>query len=147
MADAYWPKLLSLTLGSFGYNDDFELNSPSNDAAFGAFLSKHSELKYLRLSWNFKRWMSPETIPLALEPTALPNLTTFVGVHQQLAVLPTTRCTPPTGSFFDRNPGSHLQTVVRWEIGWCRRNLGLHIDIPEFKDHSTFFRGLMEACP
>ncbi|KAJ3976950.1 hypothetical protein EV361DRAFT_881422 [Lentinula raphanica] len=154
-ADAYWPKLHSLTLGSFGYNDDFELNSPSDDAAFGAFLSKHSELKYLRLSWNFKRWMSPETIPLALEPTALPNLTTFVGVHQQLAVLPQPAlssieildltCEPLFAGRLDGVGG--VCSTLKKLTALTSLDLWLHIDIPEFKDHSIFFSGLMESCP
>lgn len=152
-AEANWPKLHSLTLGSFGYNDDFELNSPSDDAAFGAFLSKHTELKYLRLSWNFKRWMSPETIPLSLEPTALPQLSTFVGVHQQLAVLPQPAlssieildltCEPLFAGRLD-GVGGVCSTLARLS---ALTSLDLWLHIPEFKDHSTFFKGLMEACP
>ncbi|KAJ4491431.1 hypothetical protein C8J55DRAFT_449980 [Lentinula edodes] len=152
-AEANWPKLHSLTLGSFGYNDDFELNSPSDDAAFGAFLSKHTELKYLRLSWNFKRWMSPETIPLSLEPTALPHLSTFVGVHQQLAVLPQPAlssieildltCEPLFAGRLD-GVGGVCSTLAKLS---ALTSLDLWLHIPEFKDHSTFFKGLMEACP
>ncbi|GAV99900.1 dna polymerase gamma [Lentinula edodes] len=152
-AEANWPKLHSLTLGSFGYNDDFELNSPSDDAAFGAFLSKHTELKYLRLSWNFKRWMSPETIPLSLEPTALPQLSTFVGVHQQLAVLPQPAlssieildltCEPLFAGRLD-GVGGVCSTLAKLS---ALTSLDLWLHIPEFKDHSTFFKGLMEACP
>ncbi|KAJ3996911.1 hypothetical protein F5050DRAFT_1807294 [Lentinula boryana] len=152
-ADVLWPKLHSLTLGSFGYNDDFELNSPSDDAAFGAFLSKHTALKYLRLSWNFKRWMSPETIPLFLEPSALPHLTTFVGVHQQLAVLPQLAlssieildltCEPLFAGRLDGLGGvcSTLKNLT------ALTSLDLWVHIPELKDHSPFFQGLMEACP
>ncbi|KAF9077745.1 hypothetical protein BDP27DRAFT_1311609 [Rhodocollybia butyracea] len=152
-SDAYWPKLNSLTLGSFGYTDDFELNSPSDDAAFGAFLSKHNELKYLRLSWNFKRWMSPETIPLIIEPTALPHLTTFVGVHQQLALLPTPAlssieildltCEP----LFAVRLGGDGGVCATLRMLTALTSLDLWLHIPEFKDHRAFFKNLMEACP
>ncbi|KAJ4482092.1 hypothetical protein J3R30DRAFT_3456392 [Lentinula aciculospora] len=152
-AEAHWPKLHSLTLGSFGYNDDFELNSPSDDAAFGAFLSKHTELKYLRLSWNFKRWMSPEIIPLVLNPTALPHLTTFVGVHQQLAVLP--QCALSSIEILDLTCEPLFAGRLDGVGGVCSTlnkltaltSLDLWLHIPEFRDHSTFFKGLMEACP
>ncbi|KIK52077.1 hypothetical protein GYMLUDRAFT_180601 [Collybiopsis luxurians FD-317 M1] len=152
-ADAYWPKLNSLTLGSFGYNDDFELNSPANDDAFGAFLSKHTELRYLRLSWNFKRWMSPDIIPLPLQPTALSRLCTFVGVHQQLSALPQ----PALSSIevLDLTCEPLFVGRLEGEKGVCATlkmltsltSLDLWIHIPEFNDHNTFFKALVEACP
>jgi hypothetical protein len=152
-ASVYWPKLNSLTLGSFGYDDDFELNSPSDDVAFGAFLSKHTELRYLRLSWNFKRWMSPEIIPLQLEPTALPHLNTFVGVHQQLTSLPQPAlcsievldltCEPLFATRLE-GPGGVCATLKKLT---SLTSLDLWLHVPEFKDHSAFFKELMGACP
>lgn len=152
-ASAYWPKLNSLTLGSFGYNDNFELNHPSDDIAFGDFLSKHTELKYLRLSWNFKRWMSPEIIPLALEPTALPNLTTFVGVHQQLAVLPQPALNRI--EILDLTCEPLFATRLEGVGGVCATlkmltsltSLDLWLHIPDFNDYSTFFKELTSSCP
>lgn len=101
LTSASWPKLHSLTLGSFGYQEDFTL-TPSNSYALGQFLSSHSSLTYLRLAWNFKRWLSPDTVPLWLsssmnsvddlnigsKSSALPELSTFIGIYQQLAELP-----------------------------------------------------------
>lgn len=99
---ATWPKLHSLTLGSFGYQDDFTL-TPPNSYALGKFLTSHTSLKYIRLAWNFKRWLSPEVVPLYLSrvstesdislqaeshPKVLPNLSTFIGIYQQLAEIP-----------------------------------------------------------
>ncbi|KAJ7580253.1 hypothetical protein C8J56DRAFT_1169471 [Mycena floridula] len=103
LTSASWPKLNSVTLGSFGYQDDFSLNPHAY--ALGTFLSKHNSLEYLRLAWNFKRWLSPDAVPLHLheshllddsESTAssehvvglLPKLTSFIGIYQQLAELP-----------------------------------------------------------
>ena len=107
-----WPKLHTLTLGSFGYQNDFTLGPPGlieadddndngprndgdndNDTSLGQFLDLHPELKYVRFLWNFKRWMSPTTIPLPLSSspsaaTSLPNLDTFIGIHQQLSHIP-----------------------------------------------------------
>lgn len=84
-----FPKLETLTLGSFGYQMDFTLLSDLYAMQLGQFLSSHTELSYLRLSWNFKRWLSPDTVPLGLtEPDSLGNLKTFVGIYQQLAELP-----------------------------------------------------------
>ncbi|KAF8984370.1 hypothetical protein BDQ17DRAFT_1437076 [Cyathus striatus] len=78
-----FPKLHTLTLGSFGYQSDFTLGP----AELGSFLEKHSGLEYIRFLWNFKRWMSPDSIPMGLSSAALPRLTTFIGVYQQLAEL------------------------------------------------------------
>ncbi|KAL0958693.1 hypothetical protein HGRIS_014025 [Hohenbuehelia grisea] len=87
ITSARWPKLHTLTLGSFGYTSDFLISQPSDDALSG-FLAAHQALKHVRLSWNFKRWISPETIPLSLPETALPELKTYIGIYQQLAQLP-----------------------------------------------------------
>lgn len=99
LTSASWPKLQSLTLGSFGYQEDFTL-TPSNSYALGHFLSSHRSLTYLRLAWNFKRWLSPDSVPLYLSTsttsdddlesskTVLPELSAFIGIYQQLAELP-----------------------------------------------------------
>ncbi|KAF5371177.1 hypothetical protein D9758_004270 [Tetrapyrgos nigripes] len=100
------PKLSALTLGTFGYTEDFTLTAPmtlssSNNPSpstrslcFGSFLLAHTELRYLRLSWNFRRWLSPASVPIfypsptvGIEPI-LPQLTTFSGIYQHLEHLP-----------------------------------------------------------
>ncbi|TFK71967.1 hypothetical protein BDN72DRAFT_876816 [Pluteus cervinus] len=43
----------------------FDAGLPA-EHAFAHFLMAHTTLTYLRLSWNFKRWMSPESIPMYL---------------------------------------------------------------------------------
>ena len=118
-----WSKLHTLTLGSFGYQSDFTLgplgsagsghgdndnhgsgndgdhdddSSGASSLSLGQFLDLHSELKYIRFLWNFKRWMSPTTIPISLsslsssssQSTSLPNLDTFIGIYQQLNHIP-----------------------------------------------------------
>ena len=87
VTEARWPKLHSLTLGAFGYQSDFSLG-PGGNPAIGLFLGAHPCLKFIRLQWNFKRWMSPVEISMHLPPTALPELDTFIGIYQQLAGLP-----------------------------------------------------------
>ncbi|KAF8635105.1 hypothetical protein AX15_000544 [Amanita polypyramis BW_CC] len=84
-----FPKLTSLTLGSFGYLSDFTLGMPS-DPLFGQFISTHPSLTTLRLLWTFRRWVSPDVVPLIVSPTLrpLPKLTTFIGIYQQLAEIP-----------------------------------------------------------
>ena len=94
-----WPKLHTLTLGSFGYQSDFSLGPPglieadddddddnnvnnvnngpgngtNNNIPLGQFLDLHSELKYVRFLWNFKHWMSPTSIPLSLSSSTTPS--------------------------------------------------------------------------
>ncbi|KAJ6603610.1 hypothetical protein DFH09DRAFT_1124694 [Mycena vulgaris] len=80
LTTGHWPLLASLTLGAFGYNADFTLAGPP--AGFPAFLAAHSALSYLRLAWNFKRWMSPDDLPPLILPAALEE---FSGVAQQLS--------------------------------------------------------------
>ncbi|KAJ7433620.1 hypothetical protein B0H11DRAFT_2208813 [Mycena galericulata] len=97
---ARFPLLTALTLGTFGYSPHFALDIlPA--APFRAFLAAHPALAYLRVGWNFKRWMSPEDVP-SIAPdadadadTLLPSteddeyapaakLTAFSGIIQQL---------------------------------------------------------------
>ncbi|KAG6867373.1 hypothetical protein C0993_003650 [Termitomyces sp. T159_Od127] len=87
VTQARWPKLRTLTLGSFGYQTDFSLGT-AEEISFSLFLDNHPMLNYLRLQWNFTRWISPPDLRLELSPSALPQLDTFLGIYQQLAKLP-----------------------------------------------------------
>jgi len=97
--------------------------------------------------------MSPEIIPLALEPTALPNLTTFVGVHQQLAVLPQPALNRI--EILDLTCEPLFATRLEGVGGVCATlkmltsltSLDLWLHIPDFNDYSTFFKELTSSCP
>ncbi|KAJ7436002.1 hypothetical protein B0H11DRAFT_2207375 [Mycena galericulata] len=88
---ARFPLLTALTLGTFGYSPHFALDIlPA--APFRAFLAAHPDLGYLRVGWNFKRWMSPEDVP-SIAPDApgiedeyapAAKLAAFSGIIQQL---------------------------------------------------------------
>ncbi|KAJ7433888.1 hypothetical protein B0H11DRAFT_1888798 [Mycena galericulata] len=99
---ARFPLLTSLTLGTFGCSHQFDLDIlPA--APFRAFLAAHADLTYLRVGWNFKRWMSPDDVP-SIAPDAdadtLPpstedddaspaaKLAAFSGIIQQLTSPP-----------------------------------------------------------
>ncbi|KAK0480997.1 hypothetical protein EDD18DRAFT_1363598 [Armillaria luteobubalina] len=81
-----WPNLATLTLGLFGYQDDFTLGPP-NDITFEKFLSNHSTLNYIRFAWNFKQWLLPDNVSTCLRCDTLPKLSTYIGIYQQLAEL------------------------------------------------------------
>lgn len=148
ITEGRWPKLHTLTLGSFGYQSDFSL-SPPNESSLGRFLDAHPSLKYIRLSWNFKRWMSPDTIPLHLPPTALPNLDTFIGIYQQLAELPNPcsietldlTCEPVYES---RLP--IITPILRGLTSLTSLDLWTHVPDPE-GDHTYFFHTILVSCP
>jgi hypothetical protein len=82
VAEGRWPHLSSLALGAFGYNSDFTLAAPPA-APFATFLAAHPGLTYLRLEWNFKRWMSPDEGD-AFGLTLPTKLDAFSGIVQQL---------------------------------------------------------------
>lgn len=95
-AGTRFPKLTSLTLGVFGYQSDYTV--PSMPCMLlGGFLADHPSITYLRVLWNFKRWLSPDDLSF-FPPSAtalsspqrqvLPKLDTFVGAYQQLASIP-----------------------------------------------------------
>lgn len=88
--EGHWPRLNSLLFGPFGYQPKLLLGplSLSMTDSFGRFLSKHNELNYLQLLWDFKFWPSPKNIRTKLSPSALPVLDTFIGTYHQLAELP-----------------------------------------------------------
>ncbi|KAF8637032.1 hypothetical protein AX16_010887 [Volvariella volvacea WC 439] len=147
-----WPSLNTLTLGSFGYHQNFTLTPPATAPEFGAFLSAHTALKYLRLSWNFKRWMSPESIPMHLAPSALPNLDSFIGVYQQLAELPDECCKRIENLDLTCEPvyESRVQIVsplLRRLTELKSLDVWVHVPNPEEQDHSQFFREIVGACP
>ncbi|KAF8171023.1 hypothetical protein K438DRAFT_1853153 [Mycena galopus ATCC 62051] len=82
VTEGHWPELSSLTLGAFGYDIDFTITTPPA-APFTAFLAAHPTLSFIRLAWNFKRWMSPDDI---MEVPFPPALDKFSGIMQQLPV-------------------------------------------------------------
>ena len=172
-----WPKLHTLTLGSFGYQNDFTLGPPGlieaddddddddgpgnddSDTSLGQFLDLHSELKYIRFLWNFKRWMSPTSIPLSLSSspttaTSLPNLDTFIGIHQQLSHIPHPEkietldltCEP---IYESRLPA--VAPILRKLTGLTSLDIWMHVvDLRSrggSDDRMGFFKMILEACP
>ncbi|KAJ6609408.1 hypothetical protein B0H10DRAFT_1813767 [Mycena sp. CBHHK59/15] len=145
-----WPKLHSLTLGSFGFNIDLTLSSPPAEL-FGTFLSSHLELSYIRLSWNFKRWISPDEMPTYLKPTALPGLDSFVGVFQQVTELPAPACASLTTLDLMCEPlyasrTDALLSTLRALPALAHLDIWAHVPDPG-AGHTGFFRGLLGACP
>jgi hypothetical protein len=173
-----WPKLHTLTLGSFGYQNDFTLgppgliesdddgdNGPGNaghndgDVTLGQFLDLHSELKYIRFLWNFKRWMSPTMIPLPLSSspsaaTSLPNLDTFIGIHQQLSHIPHPEkietldltCEP---IYESRLPS--VAPILEKLTGLTSLDIWMHVvesrNREGIDNRMAFFKTILEACP
>lgn len=144
-----WPKLHTLTLGSFGYQHDFVLGPPSDPQISGLFLTNHTSLKYIRFLWNFKRWMSPETMPMYLGETALPMLDTYIGVYQQLAELPHPEsvetldltCEPMYESRLDA-----VCPVLRRLTSLTSLDIWTHVANPT-KDNTAFYQTLIESVP
>ncbi len=149
-----FPRLASLTLGSFGYQSNFSLGPPY-DPSFGDFLSQHPSLTYLRLLWNFRRWVSPDVVPMSLSPRSLPKLETFVGIYQQLAELPVEHrsmieavdltCEPVYEMRVDK-VGEVLGTMT----GLKCLDIWVHVvsegEGGEGRDNSLFFGRLINAC-
>ena len=143
-----FPRLASLTLGSFGYQSNFSLGPTG--PSFGDFLSHHPSLTYLRLLWNFRRWVSPDVVPMSLAPRSLPSLETFVGIYQQLAQIPVEHrrtietvdltCEPVYEMRIDQvcevlSPMTELKCLDVW----------VHI-VGDGRDNSEFFERLVGAC-
>ncbi|PPQ85300.1 hypothetical protein CVT24_006411, partial [Panaeolus cyanescens] len=151
ITEGTWPRLHTLTLGSFGYQADFSLGPPSlnNEDGLSSFLDRHSELKYVRFLWNFKRWMSPDTIPMDLSPSSLPNLDTFIGVYQQLAQLPNPQSVETLDLTCEPVYESRLDTVcpiLKSLTNLTSLDIWTHVFDPE-RDHSAFFRTILQSCP
>ncbi|KAG9220200.1 hypothetical protein CCMSSC00406_0007105 [Pleurotus cornucopiae] len=145
-----FPKLHTLTLGSFGYTSDFTISYPGSDSStFSDFLANHDSLKHIRLSWNFKRWVSPETIPMHLPPTALSNLQTYIGIYQQLSELPH----PESIETVDLTCEPIYEIRLRDITPVLNRltsltTLDIWVYIPNTtNDYTTFFMTLLQACP
>ncbi|KAF7369538.1 F-box domain-containing protein [Mycena venus] len=146
VTEGRWPELSSLTLGAFGYNSDFTLAVPPA-TAFTTFLAAHSSLSYLRLAWNFKRWMSPD-IDDAMTLALPPALDTFSGIVQQLGP----GCSSSLTSldlmceplYAARAPA--LCTALRALPMLTSLELWVHVPNPR-AGHEAFFRELWGAAP
>lgn len=144
-----FPRLASLTLGSFGYQSNFSLG-PNHGPTFGDFLSQHPSLTYLRLLWNFRRWVSPDVVPMSLAPRSLPSLETFVGIYQQLAQIPVEHrrtietvdltCEPVYEMRIDQ-VCEVLSTMTELKC----LDVWVHI-VGEGRDNSEFYGRLVGAC-
>jgi hypothetical protein len=93
VAQGYWPRLKSLTLGPFGLHMGGTIGPAlHDDAEFVPFLARHSGLEELNLLWELRYPLEqgpPFTpFPVPLTPEMLPNLRTFTGIWQQLQALP-----------------------------------------------------------
>ncbi|KDR79531.1 hypothetical protein GALMADRAFT_63638 [Galerina marginata CBS 339.88] len=153
ITEGHWPKLHTLTLGSFGYQSDFSLGPPALDGtsepSLGRFLDLHTDLKYIRFLWNFKRWMSPDTIPMHLSSGALPVLDTFIGVYQQLAELPNPEAVETLDLTCEPVYESRLGTVcpiLRSLTNLTSLDIWTHVFDPS-RDHTHFFYSILTACP
>jgi hypothetical protein len=151
ITEGCWPKLHTLTLGSFGYQSDFSLGPPSltSEETLGRFLDQHAGLKYVRFLWNFKRWMSPDTIPMKLSSTALPVLDTFIGVYQQIADLPNPQALETLDLTCEPVYESRLETVcpiLQRLTNLTSLDIWTHVLDPS-RDHSHFFNSILVACP
>ncbi|KAH0578794.1 hypothetical protein H2248_002991 [Termitomyces sp. 'cryptogamus'] len=143
---ARWPKLQTLTLGSFGYQADFSLGA-AEEMSFFKFLDNHPTLNYLRLQWNFKRWMSPFDLLLELSPNALPELDTFWGIYQQLAKLPNRSsietldltCEP-----LHEDRLTKICPLLRSLTSLTSLDLWTHVTR---QDNSHFFLSIFSSCP
>jgi hypothetical protein len=148
VTEGHWSKLHSLTLGAFGYQSDFSLG-PAEDSALGIFLDAHPQLKFMRLQWNFKRWMSPAEIPMHLPPTALPALDTFIGIYQQLAGLPnpgTIESLDLTCEPLHESRVYDIADVLRTLTSLKTLDLWAHVLEPSH-DHTHLFYNIVSSCP
>ncbi|CAA7270550.1 unnamed protein product [Cyclocybe aegerita] len=154
ITEGTWPRLHTLTLGSFGYQSDFTLGpprllGPATERSLGTFLDRHTELKYIRFLWNFKRWMSPDSISMHLSPSSLPALDTFIGVYQQLAELPNPQALETLDLTCEPVYESRLDTVcpiLKSLINLTSLDIWTHVFDPS-RDHTRFFNSILAACP
>jgi len=151
VAEGHWPRLHTITLGAFGYQNDFSLGPPTftEDESLSRFLEKHLELKYIRFLWNFKRWMSPDTMPMNLSPGVLPKLETFIGIYQQLAELPNPQTVETLDLTCEPVYESRLPLVcplLRKLTSLTSLDIWTHVFDPS-RDHHHFFNAIISSCP
>ena len=149
ITEGHWPKLHTLTLGSFGYQPDYTIGPPSIETGLGQFLDRHSELKYMRFLWNFRKWVSPEAIPLYLSSSSLPVLDTFIGVYQQLTELPNPQTIQTLDLTCEPVYETRLTTIcsaLKTLKNLTSLDIWVHI-IDEGLDHSSFFKEILTSCP
>lgn len=148
VTEGHWPSLHSLTLGSFGYQSDFTLG-PADEPAFSEFLEDHSSLQFIRLQWNFKRWMSPNEVPMLLHSTALPKLDTFIGIYQQLAHIPNPSSIETLDLTCEPLHESRLEAIcpiLSSLTSLTCLDIWAHVRAPN-QDHDYLFHAILSSCP
>ncbi|KAJ6452422.1 hypothetical protein C8R45DRAFT_1193815 [Mycena sanguinolenta] len=144
VTEGRWPALSSLTLGSFGYDNDFSIIAlPA--PAFAKFLAAHPTLTFLRLAWNFKYWMSPKTMADLSFP---PILDQFAGIVQQL---PSGGCSTLTSLDLTCEPlystrAPAFCNALRTLPALTKLELWVHVPKPR-AGHEEFFRELWSSTP
>ncbi|KAF7340585.1 F-box domain-containing protein [Mycena sanguinolenta] len=144
VTEGRWPALSSLTVGSFGYDNEFNITGlPA--AAFAEFLAAHPTLTFLRLAWNFKYWISPKTM---VDLSFPPKLDSFAGVVQQL---PRGGCSTLTSLDLTCEPlySSRAPTVctaLRALPALTKLELWVHLPKPR-AGHEEFFHDLWSSTP
>lgn len=146
-----WPKLHSLTMGSFGYTSDFSLGPSALVAseALSVFLRGHESLKYLRFLWSFRQFMSPDTIPFPIPPNSLPAITSFTGIFQQLATsssLQTIETLDLTCEPIYQSRAAALCSILSRLPNLTSLEIWIHL-FDTSRDHTAFFHSILSACP
>ncbi|KAJ7060862.1 hypothetical protein C8F01DRAFT_1141091 [Mycena amicta] len=145
IVEGNWPALTSLTLGTFGYNADFSLAAQPPELPL--FLARHPRVSALRLSWNFRRWMSPDD-DAAYQLELPQTLEEFSGIAQQLPTMGwagvTTvdlMCEPLYAARF-----TALCEALKAMPLLTNLELWVHVE-PNMTAHAAFLHDLCSAAP
>ena len=119
------------------------------ETGLAAFLERHTELKYVRFLWNFKRWLSPDAIPMDLSSLSLPVLDTFIGIYQQLAELPNPQTIQTVDLTCEPVYDTRLSAIcstLQSLTNLTSLDIWAHI-ADSNRDHSHLFCSILSSCP
>ncbi|KAJ2932421.1 hypothetical protein H1R20_g4665, partial [Candolleomyces eurysporus] len=159
LPDAFWdmilnrcPDLEELAICTFSPTTrlfDIDRIMEVSEGTLSEFLEGHKGLKYLRFLWNFRHFMSPDSIVFTLPSNSLPALTTFIGIYQQLANTPN----PQTIETLDltcepiyQSRMTAVCSILRGLPNLTSLEIWVHL-FDSDSDHTHFFHSIMEACP
>ncbi|KAF7332322.1 F-box domain-containing protein [Mycena kentingensis (nom. inval.)] len=145
IVEGNWPALSSLALGTFGYNSDYSLGGAPPEMPL--FLGRHPRLSALRLSWNFRRWMSPDE-DTAFQLQLPQTLEEFSGLVQQLptmgwasVVTLDLMCEPLYAARF-----TPLCDTLKMMPALRNLELWVHVE-PNMAAHAAFLNNLFSSIP
>ncbi|KAJ7461140.1 hypothetical protein FB451DRAFT_1269070 [Mycena latifolia] len=141
-----FPQLRTLQLEIWFYHRDPTFSQPSVEL-IGPFLSAHHGIRELSIFpySSDPAYPFPDTLPLFLQPKALPHLSSFVGVYQHISQLPNPEELETLDLTGDPVSGKSIKAVAAALLRLVVLR-SLDVRLADVQDGNHLLRAVIAAC-